>query len=295
MFKSSLFALLLLTLVQGSPALARSYDDVMASGFIEVAVYDQFPPYSFKNEQGQAKGIDVELAQHIAEKMELDLKLRWMTPDETLDDDLRNHVWKGHYLGGGIADVMMRVPYDRNYSYQTNEFGEVKNDLVHMFGPYQKERWRVGFDASQMDTLETLAVLRYYPVGVETDSLPDIYLMSVFKGQIREKVRHFVGLTDAYSALQNNKVAALMGMQSQLQWLSKYHPVQKNPFKLSTVALAGLHQLDWDIGMAVHSNYRQLAYALGDVVEVAAKEGLVESIMSSYGADYLLPELYKVQ
>ena len=285
----------MLMLVQVNPALARSYDDVLASGFIEIAVYDQFPPYSFKNDQGKAIGIDVELAQHIARSMNLDLKLRWMTPDETLDDDLRNHVWKGHYLGGGIADVMMRVPYDKNYSYQTNEFGEVKNDLVHMFGPYQKERWRVGYDTQQLETLETLAVLRYYPVGVETDSLPDVYLMSVFNGQVRNKVKHFIDLRLAWKALQNNEIAAMMGMQSQLQWLKHHHPVQKKPFELSAVALPGLHKLDWDIGMAVHTNYRQLAYALGDIVEQASKEGLVKQISARYGADYLLPELYKAQ
>ena len=289
-----LTAVVLSNLLYSPAAQARSYDDVMASGFIEIAVYKEFPPYSYKDEDGKAKGIDVELAQHIAQQMKLELKLRWMTPDETLDDDLRNHVWKGHYLGRSIADVMMRVPYDKEFSYQTNEFGEVKNDLVHMFGPYQKERWRVGFDADQLDSLGTLAVLRYHPVAVETDSLPDVYLMSVFNGQIRDKVRHFIDLRDAYSALQEKEVAAIMGMQSQLQWLSKHHPTQKQDFQLSTVALPRLHQLDWDIGMAVHSNYRQLAYKLGDIVERASTEGLVQQITARYGVDYLLPELYKV-
>ena len=105
-----LTAAMLTNLLYSSAAQARSYDDVMASGFIEVAVYNKFPPYSFKDENGVAKGIDVELAQHIARQMKLEVKLRWMTPDETLDDDLRNHVWKGHYLGRTVADVMMRVP-----------------------------------------------------------------------------------------------------------------------------------------------------------------------------------------
>ncbi|OPX55637.1 hypothetical protein BTE48_07945 [Oceanospirillum multiglobuliferum] len=280
-----------MTLVQAMPALARSYDDVVASKFIEIAVYKDFPPYSYRDPQGAEKGIDVELAQHIAKEMNLDLRLRWITPDETLDDDLRNHVWKGHYLGGGIADVMMRVPYDREYSFQTDEFGQVKNDLVHMFAPYQKERWRVGFDQDQIESLETLAVLRYYPVGVETDSLPDIYLLSVFNGQMRNQVKHFPDLMAAFEALSQKEVAALMGMQGQLQWLQVQHPEQK--FQLATVALQGLHKLDWDIGLAVHNNYRQLAYALGDVVEAAAKNGVIEKINQKYGVSYLLPDLYK--
>ena len=33
--------------------------------------------------------------------------------DENMADDLRNMVWKGHYLGFGPADVLMHVPVDR--------------------------------------------------------------------------------------------------------------------------------------------------------------------------------------
>ena len=32
--------------------------------------------------------------------------------DENMNDDLRNMVWKGHYLGYGPADVMLHVPVD---------------------------------------------------------------------------------------------------------------------------------------------------------------------------------------
>ena len=286
----SALCLALVLLGQVLPAQARSYDDVMASGFIEIAVYKDFAPYSWKDASGKEQGIDVDLAKHIAKKMKLDLKLRWMVPDETLDDDLRNHVWKGHYLGGGIADVMLRVPYDREFAYQTDEFGHVKNDLVHMFGPYQKERWRVGYDPAQMDSLETLAVLRYYPVGVETDSLPDIYLLSAFNGQMRNQVRHFLNLSEAMEAMKRKEIAAMMGMQSQLQWLAE----QKKPaMEIPAIALPGLHKLDWDIGMAVHTNYRQFAYALADVVEAAAKDGTLEKISQRYGVSYMLPDLYR--
>jgi hypothetical protein len=34
------------------------------------------------------------------------------TAGENMDDDLRNMVWRGHYLGFGPADVLLHVPVD---------------------------------------------------------------------------------------------------------------------------------------------------------------------------------------
>ena len=45
---------------------------------------------------------------------------------------------------------MMRVPYDREFSYKSNEFGELINEHVVMFGPYQRERWQLAFDRRRL-------------------------------------------------------------------------------------------------------------------------------------------------
>ncbi|MEM6485914.1 MAG: transporter substrate-binding domain-containing protein, partial [Pseudomonadota bacterium] len=44
----------------------RTLDDVLESGFIEIGVYKDFPPYSFENEAGEAAGIDIEVGRLIA-------------------------------------------------------------------------------------------------------------------------------------------------------------------------------------------------------------------------------------
>jgi hypothetical protein len=62
--------------------------------------------------------------------------------DEDMDDDLRNMVWKGHYLGTQPSDVMMHVPVD--------SYLQGKNDKVKIFGPYH---------------LETIAVARVQRIG----------------------------------------------------------------------------------------------------------------------------------
>ena len=205
---------------------ARSYDDLMAAGEILIAVYRDFPPYSYQ-EEGHDRGVDVELAQAIAAGLGLELKLHWMIADENLDDDLRNHVWKGHYLAReeegvmlkrNVADLMLRVPYDREFAYKIDPDGRVINDLVHFFAPYQRERWALTYDAEKMAPFENLAVFQYDTVGVEIDSLPDFYLSGAFRGRLLSNVEHFSSTQLALEAVDRQQVSAVMGTQSQLQW-----------------------------------------------------------------------------
>ena len=59
-----------------------------------------------------ARGIDVDLAKALAAKLGLKLDVAAFDAGEEVSDDLRNMVWKGHYLGGGAGDVMLHVPLD---------------------------------------------------------------------------------------------------------------------------------------------------------------------------------------
>jgi len=51
----------------------------------------------------------------------------------------------------------------------------------------------------------------------------------------------------------------------------------------------------WDIGMAVKADYRQLGYAVGDIVDNMVKSGEMKAIFAKYNATYKLPDLYKVE
>lgn len=103
-------------LAQAEIVKVRAFDDIIESGVLKVAMYEKFPPYSYLHD-GEPRGVDVELARKLAEGLGLKLQVLWVTPDETLDDDLRNFIWKGHYLRPDVlADVMLRVPYDREFA-----------------------------------------------------------------------------------------------------------------------------------------------------------------------------------
>src|ERR1700758_3756842 len=70
-------------------------------GALKVGIYQDMPPFHVAG-----KGIDVELAQALADSMDLKLSLLPFQADESMNDDLRNMVWRGHYLGFGPADVL---------------------------------------------------------------------------------------------------------------------------------------------------------------------------------------------
>ena len=59
--------ILILTSMLFSLLFSRSLDEIKEEGFIIVAVYENFPPYSYI-ENGIEKGIDIDLALKIAKK-----------------------------------------------------------------------------------------------------------------------------------------------------------------------------------------------------------------------------------
>ncbi|MCQ4347609.1 transporter substrate-binding domain-containing protein [Pseudomonas stutzeri] len=281
---------LCLGLFAAAQAQVRPFDDIVASGVLKVAVYENFPPYSFQRD-GQARGVDVELAQKLADSQGLRLELMWMTPGEKLDDDLRNFVWKGHYLRPNeLADVMLRVPYDREFSYKRNELGELVNELVVMFAPYQRERWQVAHDSRRLEEVPSVAVFAYHPIGVEVDSVPSFYMSSVFGGRMSRNTRHYGSPPEAFAAMREGKVDAVMAMRGEIDWLLREAADPR--LKTADNAYPEMGRQQWDIGMAVHESNRQLAYALeGGLVELIGS-GELAQIYARYGLRYEVPELY---
>lgn len=292
-FIAGLCLLLCCALAQAGAAKVRPFDDIVDSGVLKVALYENFPPYSFMA-NGEARGVDVDLARKLAAGLDLELELLWVTPDETLDGDLRNFIWKGHYLRPNVlADVMMRVPYDREFSYKQNELGELINELVVMFGPYQRERWQSAYDDRRIGELSSVGVLRYHPVGVEVESVPSFYLASVFNGSIAKMLHHYPTAQAAFAAMREGEVDATMAMRGEIEWMMSQ--AADAHIKLADNAYPNMGKQVWDLGMAVHESNRQLAYALEGELEGLINTGVVAGIYASYGLRYELPELYQAE
>tara|TARA_R110001583_G_scaffold49970_7_gene156116 strand:+ start:4594 stop:5478 length:885 start_codon:yes stop_codon:yes gene_type:complete len=268
---------------------ALSFDEIIEKNEIVVAVYRDFPPFSFQQD-GQSKGIDVAVADHIADALGVNLKLKWMTADENVEDDLRNNIWKGHYLTRTVADLMLRVPYDKAYALLRDDIGELVHANVHMFAPYHVESWQIMFDSTAIKSVPTMAIFQYHDIGVENDSIPQFYLMSAFSGRMREKSKQFTTIPLAVSAMQENKVDAVMGMRSQISYYRG--KLDKERYLLAENAFPMIGKQKWDIGMAVKSDHRQLAYAVGDVVEQMISNGTMANIFAQYQVIYETPDYY---
>lgn len=287
----ALWLTLCCALAQADVVRVRAFDDIIESGVLKVAMYENFPPYSYQQD-GQPRGVDFELAQKLAEGLGLKLEVLWVTPDETLDDDLRNFIWKGHYLRRDVlADVMLRVPYDREFSYKRNELGELINELVVMFGPYQRERWQTAYDDRRIEDVPSVAVFQYHPIGVEVDSVPSFYLSSVFEGRLAKNLHHYPSVQQAFAALKEGEVDATMAMRGEIEWLMAQ--AGDSHLKLAENAYPNMGKQVWDLGMAVHESNRQPAYALEEVLEPLILEGGMEKLYAKHGLHYELPGLYQ--
>jgi ABC-type amino acid transport substrate-binding protein len=268
---------------------ARSYDDIINSNEITVAVYSDFIPFSYQ-ENGQAKGIDIDVAKHIAKQLGVELKLRWMTADENVEDDLRNNLWKGHFLKRSVADLMLRVPYDKSYALLRDDIGELVHEQVHMFAPYHTETWKILFNSEKIESVPTMAIFQYHEIGVEVDSIPQFYLMSAFNGRMREKTKHYPSLPLAITGMRENSVDAVMGLRSQISHYLR--TLEPNTYQLATNAFPMIGQQQWDIGMAVKKDYRQLGYAIADIVEAMISDDSMKKIFLKHHAIYQIPSLY---
>lgn len=272
-----LVASLLLVCASPSNGFALSFDDIMDKGEISIAVYRDFPPFSYRDGD-EVKGVDVEIAKVIAQELGVKLNLVEQTADENVDDDLRNAIWKGHYLDKKVADVMLHVPYDREL--------DLRNELVVLFAPYYREEMVVARDIQKLGKDATLAYFRFEKIAVELDSLADFYLSSAFGGSIRNNILHYPTTHEAAQALISQKAYGLMGPRSVVEGALSSH---KQAYDLGKIPTPGLAKDDWLLGLAVKSDYRQLGYGIGDIIAAMVKDGRMKEIFDRFGLTYSAP------
>lgn len=260
----------------GNP-LPRPLEEIEASGYLSIFVYDNFPPYSYFNEKKELVGVDVEIGIKMAETLGVTPRFFVRDGDESVDDDLRNNVWKGHYIGGGVADVMMHVPVDDEL--------RKRNTLTVIFGRYYTERMSLLLDPQAVGKAETLAPFLSKKIGVELDTLGDFYLSSpsTLGGRMRSQVIRYRDFSAAMEGLKKNEVAGLMGPRGQLEAAAAE---AKRKLTVSSPPFPGMTIPRWNIGMAISHQNRALGYRLGDIILELRNKGELEKIFNKYGLTY---------
>ncbi|PAX08999.1 substrate-binding periplasmic protein [Sphingomonas lenta] len=259
------------------PALAASLDKVKANGVLRVAVYRDFAPWSWRDAAGKLRGIDVELAEAIARRLGVRSEVVDFMADESVDDDLRNMVWRGPLIGGQVADVMFHVPVDPRFSRQ--------NDRVAIGAAYYRESFSM---ACALDTDCEVAPpqLKGKRLAAELDSIPDFYLSGGFGGVLRGDVAHLLSGSAAIDQVAQGKADVVLATRAQVEHA---RTTAGDRLKLRRGPLPALPSPGWDVGIAVKDDSRDL----GDTIEALMGElrgdGTLAAIFGRYGVTPAAP------
>ena len=256
---------------------ADQLEKVLERGSIEAAAYREFPPFSFRKD-GKRAGIDVDIAELVAKKIGVNLSVRMIGVDENMEDDLRNNIWKGHYIGGGVADFMMHVPYDLEFAKE--------NDLVSFIAPYYRETLALAVNPDTASSLRSVEDIDQHLIGVEVDTLADFYLLSPRHGNKQANVVHFVNISEAAVAFANGDIDAIFGPSVEVQGILGE---TQATFDLRSMPVSGLRSNGWDVGVALRFNHKELIQAVTNAMAELRDEGAIEAIFERYGVDYTDP------
>ncbi len=232
---------------------------IRARGTLKVAVYKDNAPFS-SGGVNDMQGLDIALAEGLARQLKLKLSFLPFDAGENVNDDLRNMIWKGHYLGYGPADVMLNVPVDK-YLIQ-------KNRQVTIFSPYMRQVPVLLHDTSKIPQLNEPSELVGHKLAAERGTGAASALLGHGNGLLRAQVVLFNSGIDAATAVLHGQADAAYVLRSQAEAALAQDKVEVSKFLISQMPLKGLPENGWPIGMAIKSDFKDLGQAL----DVAMKE-----------------------
>jgi len=249
------------------PALAQELTPlarIRARGTLVVGVYNDLPPF---NTAGQ--GIDIALAEALARQLGLKLSLLPFTAGENMNDDLRNMVWKGHYLGFGPADVLLHVPVDKPLM--------AENPRTLIFAPYYRERVLIARNIAQAPRLNTLDDLAGLKIAVPGQSLAGWLLIGAEGGKYQPQLStKWNDGAQAAGALLRGEVAAAAGQSSELESVLGGDA----RFVIEPLPLPRMRD-GWVIGCAVKRESEDLARELQLAMNTLADNGELSRMFSA--------------
>lgn len=269
--RRSLLAALLatLTLSLAAPAMA-DFEKIRASGKLSVAVYDDFPPYS-----GKQGGIDHDIAAAVADKLGLKLSLIPFPAGEDISDDLRNMVWKGHYLGIGPADLLMHVPVDRSVMQ--------RNDNVEIFAPYYRDTVQLVRHLKAIPDLNGIDSLEGKKIGAEKVSISAMVLLG--EPSLRDSVSIYPSGVEALQRLKAGELDAVVATRAEIESVIR----GDQTFEVTAAPFQRLPRQGWVIGMAVKKDSTELAHAVQQAVNELFESGEMAKLFEKHGVRSVKP------
>ncbi len=274
----------LLPLVAVAPALrAQELTDlarIRANGVLKVAVYKDNAPFS-SGPAGAMTGLDVSLAQALARQLGLPLSLLPFDAGENMNDDLRNMVWRGHYLGYGPADVMLQVPVDR---FLMNE-----NRQALIFAPYMRQVPVLLFDTRRVAEVRSPEDLKGLPLAVERGAGQASLLMGYGGGLLRNQVSvQLSGPAAARQVVEGQAAAAYVTRAQAESVLATLNPRPAH-FQLTELVLGNIPDRGWPVGMAIKASHKELGQAIETAMQQLRSSGELLALFQQHGLTLTAP------
>ena len=258
-------------LAMAAPAQA-DMEKIRQSGALKVAVYDDFAPFSKKG-----SGIDIDVADALSKKIGLKLSLLPFPAGEELGDDLRNMVWKGHYLGYGPADLMLHVPVDPLLMNA--------NPQVTIFAPYHTETVRLVRNVAAVPQYNGLASMAGRKIGVEKVSISAMVLLGEENGRYRDDIKVYPNAIEALEQLKAGEIDGVLANRSEIEAVLHDDP----RFEMREVAFQRLPRKGWTVGMAVKKDNPELARLLKEATDELFASGEMARIFARHGVQIVKP------
>ncbi len=274
----------LLLLGMGGGARAQQERSAMEKirdrGTLTVALYKDNAPYSDGSATGM-QGLDVSLAQALATQLQLKLALLPFDAGEDMGDDLRNMVWRGHYLGYGPADVMLHVPVDTYF------MGQNRQALI--FGAYAREHLVVLHRPQTPLQVNNPEDLVGFKLAAERGTGAASALMGYRGGLLREQVAIYKSGMDAARAVLSRQADAAFISLAQAESAVFQAGLDKKDWVYARLTLPGVPPNGWPLGMAVKASNRELATALDTALDALRKSGELLNIFRQQGLTLAAP------
>ncbi|TXT39796.1 MAG: extracellular solute-binding protein [Comamonadaceae bacterium] len=274
---------LLAAFCAGSVAAQEELDDlakIRSKGMLKVAVYKDNAPFS-SGHNSDMTGLDIALAQALAQKLQLKPTLLPFDAGENMNDDLRNMVWRGHYLGYGPADVMLHVPVDKYLSQQ--------NRQVVIFAPYMRQIPVLLRDVKAMPQFSEPQDLKPFKLAAERGTGTAGALIGQNSGALSGQVVLFNSGMEAARAVFHGQVQAAYILQSQAEAAMAQNKRDPANYPITPMSLPGLPDNGWPIGMAVKTSFKDLGQALQAAMKELRESGELLAMFKERGMTLTAP------
>jgi len=255
-------------------------EKIRARGVLKVALYKDNAPYSDGTSAGM-QGVDASLAQALAKQLDLRLAFLPFDAGENMGDDLRNMVWKGHYMGYGPADFMLHVPVDKYFMEE--------NRQAFIFAPYARERLVVLHNPQTLPAVYNPEDLVGKKVGAEQGTGAASALMGYHGGLLRNEVALYKDGVEAARAVVDGKLAAAYVYLAQAEAAVFAAAADHAAWAFSELVLPGVPPRGWPFGIAVKADNKELARLLDEALQKLRDNGTLLEIFRSHGLTLAAP------